>query len=178
MINKHQALTVTVDDMKGLVDVSQDKHAELDNRVGHLEALSVKVDEVVSQSCKDTQELVKRLGTLEAKVVNLEDKLESQNVNWPRLESNKEGALPQQRVQEHVEPDSVISEVYERKRRENNLVMYGVPESSSSVINERIEHDRKCAADFMRACGVSAEDKIFEAFRMGRTIPGKHRPLL
>ena len=61
---------------------------------------------------------------------------------------------------------------------ENNLVMYGVAELNSSVTSERIEHDSKCTVDFMHACGVSAADKIYEAFRISRIRPDKHRPLL
>ena len=80
MISKHQALTATVKELKGCVGMHQENRAELDNSVGHIEAHSVKLNDVVEQSCKDTQELANRLGTLEAKVVNLEDKLESQKV--------------------------------------------------------------------------------------------------
>ena len=177
MINKHQALTVIVEDLKDCVGVNREKQTDLNNRVGRLEAQSVKVNDVVEKNCVDAQELANRLGTLEAKVINLEDKLESQKAQWPRLETNKMDTRQQQSSQEQMEPDTVISEIYDRKRRENNLVMYGVAKSKSSVTTERIEHDRKWAVDFMRACGISAEDKIYEAYRIGGIRPDKPRPM-
>lgn len=178
MINKHEALTVTVDEMKGCVEVTHEKHGELDNRVGHLEAQSVKVSEVMEKNCVEAQELADRLGSLEAKLVGFEEKLESQKVQWPKLGSGDKATSPHQNLQGQKDNDSVITEIYERKRRENNLVMYGVPESNSVVISERIEHDRKCLIDFLHACGVQVEDKIYEVFRIGSIRPNHYRPLL
>lgn len=57
-------------------------------------------------------------------------------------------------------PDTVITEIYERRNRENNLVIHGVPESSSSENHERIDHDKKFAEDLMQTCGISAQNMI------------------
>lgn len=56
------------------------------------------MNDVLENNCTHTQQLANRLGTLEAKMVDLEDQVESQEVHWPRLEGNKLHTRPQQSV--------------------------------------------------------------------------------
>lgn len=75
-------------------------------------------------------------------------------------------------------PDSVISEIYERRSRENNIILYGLPEAAPATANdETMDHDRSFAGDLLWVCGVSDGQKIYKTVRLGRRAD-KPRPLL
>lgn len=133
----------------------------------------MKINEVMETRSTETQEVLNKLGNLEAMVISLENKLGAENVQWPRLDQSEAGAS-----QRGSGPDTVMTEIYERRSRENNLVIYGVPESSSSENHERIEHDKKFATDLMQTCGISSQDLIHKVLRLGKKRDDNRRPLL
>ena len=75
LADKQLILEHTVDEIKGCVGKNMDKQKDFEDRIGHLEAISVKVNEIIDKSAINSQDLAGRLGTLEAKVTSLEDKV-------------------------------------------------------------------------------------------------------
>lgn len=121
MNNKQQALAVTVEEIRNSVSANQNKNGELEQRLGGVQARSLEVTKIIERNSIETQELITRLGTLEGKVVNLEDKLSSQSVQWPKLgdkdvRNSRYSTVDTLRspVQE-MGPHTVISEIYERR---------------------------------------------------------------
>lgn len=174
--SKQQALTVTVEELQSNVQANEKKQIEDGQRLGHLEAQSLKVNEVMEKNCTDHQDLATRLGTLEAKVVTLEDKLVSQKVQWPVLgtvggtDRAQEGTL---KTQQNVGPDTVLTEINDRKSRENNIVIYGVLESASSDSGKRIAQDKTFVKSLMQECGVSVQENEYKVYRLGRSVGTK-----
>ncbi|KAG7157468.1 hypothetical protein Hamer_G005911 [Homarus americanus] len=71
-----------------------------------------------------------------------------------------------------------IEELNERKR-ENNIVVYGVPESGYPTRSERIESDKSYALNLIKECGItSGQEIIVNVIRLGKFIQGKARPML
>lgn len=61
MVDKQEALAGTLEEISSCVKVHQIKH-----RLGHLEAHSLTLNEVMETKSTETQEVVSKLGTLEA----------------------------------------------------------------------------------------------------------------
>lgn len=76
--------------------------------------------------------------------------------------------------------ESAIQEMAERANRANNLIVYDIPESSSDVVEQRIEHDKKeCVAVMQNVTGKVKFDGI-KLFRLGarKSVAGaRPRPL-
>lgn len=84
----------------------------------------------------------------------------------------------------------MFEEWNERKLREKNIVIYGVNESSSNIIDERIKHDRQFVEGILTTCGVktghgqeqgaSTNSHMGKLVRLGKRTEGKKkgRPLL
>ena len=76
--------------------------------------------------------------------------------------------------------ESLITEVNERKTRENNIVFFGISEINSEIKEERTKRDIKAVKEVASACGVNFEDSdVQHTRRLGKYDPGKmKRPLL
>lgn len=77
--------------------------------------------------------------------------------------------------------NEVLSEMNERKARENNIVMYGVAEVESKPFEERQSYDKNKAEEIISKCGVTLEkDEVRKTLRLGKydKKSKKHRPML
>lgn len=84
----------------------------------------------------------------------------------------------------------MFEEWNERNLREKNIVIYGVNESSSNIIDERIKHDRQFVEGILTTCGVktghgqeqgaSTNSHMGKLVRLDKRTEGKKkgRPLL
>ncbi|KAK3896272.1 hypothetical protein Pcinc_000016 [Petrolisthes cinctipes] len=169
---KHQTLVHTVDEIKGCVRENIDKQTELEGRLGHMEAKTVEVTETIDINKGDTRDLAERLGALEAIMRNIEEG--ERNANWPKPGEKQSIGQHTEEATSNSNSDTVIAEMYERKSRENNLVIYGVPELRSDEI-----HDRKFVTELMQTCNVtSPTNNIQTVFRLGKPNQNRHRPML
>ncbi len=85
--------------------------------------------------------------------------------------------LATQNKQEVMDMSAVLQELNDKKKRENNIVVYNVPESNSNMFQERINHDRQIIRKLLSTCKVQ-EDKMIRVLRLGRKIEGRDRPVL
>jgi TolA-binding protein len=63
--------------------------------------------------------------------------------------------LNQQKASPIINKESIINELQDRQNRSKNVIVYNVPESRSSVINQRIVHDNDQIANVINDLGVS-----------------------
>ena len=73
-----------------------------------------------------------------------------------------------------------MSEINERKNREKNILIFGVPECPNGEPAEKNEKDKKMIQEMSSHCGVKIGDKdIIRISRIGKPKPtGDHRPML
>ena len=166
-----------MDEIKKCVSVTHDICKEFEDRLGHMEAKMVKTTELSESSTVCNQELMERLGTLEAKIISFEETRASQT-QIPS--SSHTGRLANsERHPNTGSAENVIHEIYNMKSRENNIVIYGVPESGLEMTSERVTHDHTFARKIMQVCGITAcHDKIYKVSRLGKAMHNKHRPIL
>ncbi|KAK3883442.1 hypothetical protein Pcinc_012275 [Petrolisthes cinctipes] len=116
-----QALSHTVQEVKDSLMANQGTHKELEERLGYMEAKSVKVCETVEKNEEHTQDLQGRVGVLEAKMLNVEEK-SVQHDNCPEHREVGNGPQPVA-LGAVLRTDTVLTEIYDMKRRECNLVV-------------------------------------------------------
>lgn len=80
---------------------------------------------------------------------------------------------------------NIMSEINERKSREQNIVLYGIPESNSTSREDRIKHDTEQVNIILDRCNAKGgEADIAKVTRLGKyntekaQEQQKHRPLL
>ena len=84
--------------------------------------------------------------------------------------------------QENSNVNEVLSEISERKQRENNIIIYGQEESESTDRENRTKHDQQIAIEVSQACDTEvAEEDLVKVMRLGKYTKGPEkskRPLL
>lgn len=75
---------------------------------------------------------------------------------------------------------TVMSEIGERKSRENNIVIYGIQEKDSPVSQVRMEHDKEAVSEILGICDIKPEEmQDAKPIRLGKVNKEKpHRPIL
>ena len=74
---------------------------------------------------------------------------------------------------------TVLSELTETEKRQNNMVIYGVKELTSNVVEDRVKHDKKEVIKVARFCEADVDEESFaKVIRLGKHDPEKTRPLL
>lgn len=69
----------------------------------------------------------------------------------------------------------IISEINDQRRRETNVILYNIPESSSTDYNERRLHDLNFISSTLENTVSTAND--MKLFRLGKPAVNKVRPL-
>lgn len=87
------------------------------------------------------------------------------------------GQQASQERQKIMDMTTVMEELNDKKKRETNIVVYNVPESASSMSQERIEHGRQILKKIMNTCGVH-ENKLMRVIRLGKKTEGRDWPTL
>ncbi|KAG7153996.1 putative Endonuclease-reverse transcriptase-containing protein 11, partial [Homarus americanus] len=163
-----------VNQLREFTEQEHDKNKEIEVRMGILEAKSIEINDVLETNPKNDRGFENRLETLEARTVGLEGKVDSGRVTGSATKVKQEDNTGKpEPVGEHIEA------LNERKKRENNIVVYGVPESGSPTMSERIESDKSYALNLIKECGItSGQEIIIKVIRLGKFIQGKARPML
>ena len=92
-----------------------------------------------------------------------------------QADNNSENVLPQIQHQPHT----IIRELEERERRQNNLIIFGIPENTSEDFHERQASDENAVKKICEDIDVKIEETdIVKSFRLGKKLSGKNRPLL
>lgn len=74
--------------------------------------------------------------------------------------------------------DSVIAEMNDRAERARNIIVHNIEESSSDLIRERIDDDRRKLKELMSLVNKeSSMESVVKVVRLGRRSDNKSRPL-
>ena len=95
--------------------------------------------------------------------------------------ANAKSSQPEDRNDSNPEiVESLMSEVNERKIRENNVVMFGLPEINMENREDRTKRDIKLVGEVAQSCGITIEDDDVKSVRrLGKYDANKmKRPLL
>lgn len=138
----------------------------------------------VADICKQVQEIKSETSTIatEKKIINehlchLETKLSDDETKLQLLETNiKDLKTSPSSIQlnQLCMNELVISEVQERKKRENNIIITGVPEQTAASAQERILKDE---SDVLKIASSVSKDipKPNKIIRIGKHNPEKTR---
>ncbi|KAK3866124.1 hypothetical protein Pcinc_028322 [Petrolisthes cinctipes] len=141
----------------------------METRVSTLEAKNLGVTDYIKQDETTKLSMMKRVSELEAKFTGVE----SGHVGMDK-QTTTTMKINQQQAEEQEE--TVISEVYRRNTRVNNLVVHGVPEERSGMEEEGNEASMNYIQRMMEACGVrDSREKIEKVLRFGKTQQDKDR---
>lgn len=125
------------------------------------------------QNVKDENEALKvEIATIKTQVTDMASNFESAIKTKPsykevdemidgklsKLETSRDGDMI----------NIVLSEIEQRSRRVNNIVIHGVSESTSENREERISYDKQVIKDIFKTCEVKNDDShITKAVRVG-----------
>lgn len=153
--------------IKGDITEVNNKNSEMNTRVSDLEAQSLRSKDLVDKNCEDNKGILDRLATLEAKVLEQEVKV------GPLLEKGTPGVVEQGNTGKddtNMGSNVIFAEMYERRSRENNMVIHGVAESSTAT-------DQAVVFSLMKACDVVIkEEHILSVGRLGKAVQGREKP--
>lgn len=152
--------------------------ANLNNR------LLTKMDEILNKfSSLATKEELKNLATgiegIQSQLDNLGSKFEDFE---PRIE-NLEQDVAQMKADikanksKEMNPESVIEELNERKRRSCNVIAHNLPESKSSSPNTAMQHDKNLVENILNKANLGVLLPSARSFRIGNRNGTKPRPL-
>lgn len=134
---------------------------ELVTKVDQLTPLPAKVDQILEQ----VDDLNKNLVSLEQRV----------HVNETKIASLEESV--KNLARSDVDLEKVVSEVSERNRRASNIMVYGLPESTSQDTQTRINHDLDKIAKLINSVLPEFSIAGVKAYRLGKKSADKSRPL-
>lgn len=181
IVNRQENLEAELSGVKIELREGQQIAKDVETRVGTVEARTLEAKEVIDKISKDSKELVDRLGSIEVRMIATEEKIVT---SFKSCETNSEH-VKKGNENEHTKAkelslsESFIREVNDRRERENNFVVHGVAESTSTVSKEKIDSDKSFVKRLLQHCGVqSSEHKDIWVLRLGRPTSGKPRPLL
>lgn len=153
-------INILMSKMSQLLDCVDD----IKNKVDGLLVVPAKLDlmqsELTSISCK--------LSSLETRVSTIEDRLNDMEVRVADIEQKEPASKSS--------PEETIAEINDRSRRAHNLLVYNLPESSSTAAAVRMDKDM---LELRKLLNLFAPDlsSEFKCYRVGRPQKDKIRPL-
>ena len=147
-----------------MMDLSEDKNGEetlLPETLEEFDALPSNVREVLFKAMK---KLEKKISVLEIKVEKLEQQTTVQVGN---LQIKKNSNELKEKAKLFAQMSEYKAEKRAKKEKENNLVLYGLPEHEGK---DSKDHDKQILQELLKMSEISApfDDSIAEFFRMGK----------
>ncbi|KAK4325414.1 hypothetical protein Pmani_004009 [Petrolisthes manimaculis] len=178
-VSCEEEMEVKLDDVQVMVV------EDMDTRLGTVETQTMELKEKEVDNYTQNKSLEGRLSMMEAKTIELEDKTSEIDKSNTSTRHRADGTIQEGTddatgyMPSAISADkTLLDELNERKNKESNIIVYGVPESKSQVIRERINHDRTFTLDLMNNCQVHCDAaKIIKVMRVGKRENGKLRPM-
>lgn len=113
-----------------------------------------------------------QLSQLETKILHGENKLMSLESDFKELKLKPVSSFNNQLCLN----EQIIREIQDRKKRENNIILLGIPEQTSYSVEQRVLKDE---SEVLYIISQISKDipKPVKIFRIGKFIPGKMRGL-
>ena len=120
--------------------------------------------------------LTEKLGSPEKKMDTMTDSLRLIMARMEEIEGKyKEMERRCNKLEEHQV--NIFSEIEDRDRRKNNLVISGLPEKDDGNASERKKWDQEKTKEFFEDLAELDEDDFIKTFRIGKTDSKKPRLL-
>lgn len=137
-------------------------------------AIITKLDDL-SSITKDISSIKSQLVQVNEKLSNIEPRITDSENRIKSLEDEVLGLKNCKESGSNVE--SVLEEINDRERRSRNVIIYNLPESASSTISVRIDHDKNLISKLTNVLCTTNPVTIFKSYRIGRSSKNKIRPL-
>ncbi len=132
------------------------------------------------------QKLEEKVNRLEEKIDNKAEKAEVEEIRErvttleDKVKSNQEEIPTPSTSSGQGNPSDVIKEIKDQEERMRNIILFNVPESKATDINERTKHDKEEVKEITKICNATIKkDEMIRAIRLGKKPNGdKPRPLL
>lgn len=124
--------------------------------------------------CEDCILSFKKIPLLTNKFVQLEEQIKSLKEEIEVIKQQNLQTVGATDISANM--DSVIHEMQSRADRANNLVVYGVPESNSRSLQQKINDDNAALLPLLNDIEL-AQDDIVKVLRVGKVSEGKTRPI-
>lgn len=176
MAEAQQEMEFTLSKLVVSVEENKEKSEGMEDRLGQLEVKSLQTSEAVEKCTTGINATMERLGTVKAKLESIMGT--SATVMEKRAaESQNETIVKQGDVKQCRDQEEMYREICDMRSRENNIVIYGFPESNSEDTSRKIEHDRGIVKDLLVACNLESEQsKILWVSRLGRPRQDRSKP--
>lgn len=174
LIEKQEIMQVEVQEIRDAVKIDKEALDNVTGRVGVLEARTMAISEHMDRDKESLQDLSSRVERVE---MNLSEMKESTIKEMRQGEGTYGEHQPSKGIQKEMDMNTVFDELNDKKKRENNIVVYNIPESDSNMFQERIKYDRQIMKQILNACGVH-EEKMARVIRLGTEKEGRRRPVL
>nr|CAI5832742.1 unnamed protein product [Callosobruchus analis] len=156
--DNHKVVTCSVCKQKykhTCVEISSNEVRTLNANKGH------------NWTCKDCRSVGKNIKDLKALIIELQTEIKDLRAANERY-SNASG----------FNMEDIISEISERDKRKNNIIMFNVAESDrSKSMNERVESDKSMVADILRIVDPEIRLPNIKLMRLGLFSDSKIRPI-
>jgi hypothetical protein len=145
-----------------------------------------------SQLLTSVKYLLNEVAELKARVSNYDKSMKEENaetINSLVKEQTKNSQVKFQARLNSVEKrisstvvnakakEESIHEVEERKRREKNFVVYGLPESDKTEPRQRCDDDKALVCETLKKSGIQVDqNELVSVFRAGKKVDNKNRP--
>lgn len=129
--------------------------------------------------------LLSELSSKMDKIANLPDKIDALDMKLTNFEKRitrteeRLNALETAKIEPKAAaaPDFIISELNDRTRRANNIMIFNLNESTSNDVNELKRHDKELSGRILEATCPGLISYQYMATRIGKKDPKKTRPL-
>ena len=174
ILNKQTVFEEQMKEMHSAVAKDRTEVTNLMDRVGNLELKSIESSEHSDKIDVKQQNMESRLDSVEAKILTVEEKIQSGPNEEHKLGGGQHvtGTVPWESYE-----NKLISELNDRKKRENNIIIYNAPESHSNQFLDRISHDKEILRKLVNCCGIDNEGLV-RVSRLGKLVDGQMRPML
>jgi len=149
-------------------------------------AKDIAIDRKIEEKCKELMSAMEsRIGNVESEVKTKCDAKQVRDIVNEEIgksaTSKPSGATSTEAEGTNVAATAVMKELEERKKREGNLVIYGVDELDSQSREERTDHDTEKTLEVLNSCKTPIQAKeLTKIIRLGRFDKEKEesRPIL
>ena len=142
---------------------------------------NIKIDIDIEKKCNEIMlKYESRIEKIEKDLETKCDKSQVRNIVNEEMDRVNKTTAQATNSTQHVDTDTIIGEIEERKSREKNIVIYGIEEMDSTSTEERIEHDTTTVERIFDCCEVEHDrNDITKVKRIGKHDKNKKsRPMI
>lgn len=173
MMNKmNESIIAVKSEMADLRTLHEQTTSLITSNVAEISAQIQDVKSTTAKIVSDHDNIKSQISHIEIKVSNSEDKIKMLETDYKELKLNPQSTETNQLCVN----EKIICEVQDRKKRENNIIIVGIPELSSTNTQERILKDESDVLNITTKVNENIP-KPKKIYRIGKYDAGKMRKI-